>query len=97
MANHLKSCLGLHLHAEQPGCERLRWLPDTQRGDRVRVLENTCDWADPVSYELCAAGGMRFIRRTDWRTFPAGVHETERFSADRAGQIWARLVEGEAR
>ncbi|WP_433497302.1 hypothetical protein ACQP1K_20400 [Sphaerimonospora sp. CA-214678] len=76
----------------------MRWLPDARRTAYARVVEHTCDDCVPVSYELCGAGGLRFIRRTD-RTHGVGpeVRETERLITCRAQEMWRDLLLGLAR
>ncbi|WP_055481327.1 hypothetical protein [Sphaerimonospora mesophila] len=92
------SCLGLHLPPEQPDCVRLRWMPDTRRTTYARVVEHTCDGCRAVSYELCAAGGLMFICRTDrTRSGKPEVRETERLITNRAREMWRDLLFGFAR
>ncbi|MBO3746550.1 hypothetical protein J5X84_10780 [Streptosporangiaceae bacterium NEAU-GS5] len=86
---------GLHVAAPQPGFRRIRWLPAVPRSDRVRVVQHTCDCRDVV-YELCAAGGLLFIRRM---TYAADgtvreLIETDRFVAARTTRLWAGLLAG---
>ncbi|WP_200926254.1 hypothetical protein [Sphaerimonospora mesophila] len=77
---------------------RLRWLPDTRRTTYARVVQHTCDDCVPVSYELCTAGGLMFIRRTDrTRGAKPEVRETERLITSRAQVMWRDLLLGIAR
>ncbi|WP_433500311.1 hypothetical protein ACQP1K_08440 [Sphaerimonospora sp. CA-214678] len=70
-------------------------MPDTGRTMYARVVEHTCDDCVPVSYELCAAGGLMFIRWTD-RTGGGKpvVRETERLISSRAREMWRDLLLG---
>ncbi|GIH69419.1 hypothetical protein [Sphaerimonospora thailandensis] len=94
----LPPCPGTHLPPAKPGAEELRWIPDHGRSDRVRVLAHTCTLCRVVSYELCSAGGLHFIRRIErTRSDAVMVRETERLPAARMEPIWARLLKGNAR
>ncbi|GGO07800.1 hypothetical protein GCM10010116_15710 [Microbispora rosea subsp. aerata] len=90
-------CPGLHLPPEQPGCVRLEWLPETRRTAHVRVVRHTCGDCQAVTYELCVAGGLMFIRRTDRTKRTPQVHETERLITCRARAMWRDLLLGFAR
>lgn len=48
------------------------------------------------SYELCASGGLMFIRRTAMTSGKAVVHETERWLSKRAKDVWLLLLTGQA-
>ncbi|WP_200926646.1 hypothetical protein [Sphaerimonospora mesophila] len=73
----------------------MRWLPDTRRTSYARVVQHTCDQCRTVSYELCSAGGLRFIRRTDrTRAARPEVRETERLITCRAQEMWRDLLLG---
>ncbi|WP_405084380.1 hypothetical protein [Microbispora sp. NBC_01389] len=93
----LLRCPGLHLPPEQPDCVRLRWMPEARRTASVRVVRHTCDDCRDVSYELCAAGGLMFIRRTDRTKGTPKVRETERLIACRVQGMWQALLLGSAR
>ncbi len=67
--------------------------------DNVRAGRpaHVCDCV-PVSYELCTAGGLMFIRRTDrTRGAKPEVRETERLITSRAQVMWRDLLLGIAR
>ena len=49
------------------------------------------------SYELCASGGLMFIRHTAQRAGKATVHETDRWLSRKAEAIWIFLLAGRAR
>ncbi|GIH24262.1 hypothetical protein Aph01nite_25720 [Acrocarpospora phusangensis] len=87
---------GLHVAPAQPGCEALLWLPPVPRTDRTRVRQHTCECRATI-YELCQAGGLRFIRRTVRGPDGSRIHETERVVTARAEQVWLRLLLGQAR
>ncbi|WP_204015760.1 hypothetical protein [Sphaerimonospora thailandensis] len=72
-------------------------MPDARRTAYVRVVEHNCDDCVPVSYELCAAGGLMFIRRTDRSRDKPLVRETERLITYRARDLWRDLLLGLAR
>ncbi|GES15221.1 hypothetical protein Amac_088180 [Acrocarpospora macrocephala] len=87
---------GLHVAPAQAGCEVLLWLVPVARADRTRVRQHTCECRATI-YELCQAGGLRFIRRTVRGPDGQRVHETERLVAARAERVWLRLLLGQAR
>ncbi|MGC5010741.1 hypothetical protein ACLQ2R_08260 [Streptosporangium sp. DT93] len=75
--------------------EPLTWHP--VRGDeQVRIVRWTCD-CDPVFYELCQAGGRRFIRRTTRAQNNPSIHESNRYPVAEADALWAALLHGLAR
>lgn len=92
-----RACVGLRPEEAQPGHEEVAWAEPTERMARVRVLENTCEQCRAISYELCAAGGRRFIRRTDRTKTPPEVTETEHLPAAQIDDLWRRLLNGQAR
>ena len=86
-------CLAPHAPPPQPTCANLRWLQP--RGDsRHRVIAWTCDCEDLV-YELCAAGGLIFLRSTNLDT-PA-TFETHRMRTSEGWATWQALLSGLAR
>jgi len=92
-----RACMNLHPAPEQPGHLKLHWSPLTGRMARVRVVAHTCEWCVLESYELCASGGLMFIRRTD-RTHARPVESvTEHLPEGRMMPLWARLISGQAR
>ncbi|MFC0864299.1 hypothetical protein ACFHYQ_18560 [Sphaerimonospora cavernae] len=72
-------------------------MPDPDRTSYARVVQHTCDDCMPVSCELCAAGGLRFIRRTDRSRGRPVVRESERLITCRARGLWRDLLLGLAR
>ncbi|MGW4426019.1 hypothetical protein [Streptosporangium sp. NPDC004631] len=63
--------------------EKLVWQVSIAWSDHVRVREHTCI-CQAQSYELCASGGLMFIRRITTRSGKTVVHETERWLSKRA-------------
>lgn len=45
------------------------------------------------TYELCSAGGLRFIRRTTHK--PYKVEESPRLVSKRANELWQRVLTGQ--
>lgn len=76
--------------------ELIEWEPVRRRADRIRVVDFTSDF-EPVSYELCFAAGLMFIRRTCRRENGAVVHESPWVRSEEARSLWNRLLEGERR
>ncbi|GGO12044.1 hypothetical protein GCM10010116_24190 [Microbispora rosea subsp. aerata] len=93
----LADCPGLHVAPEQPGCVAVRWMRETRRSVRARVVAHTCDHCSPLAYELCASGGLLFVRRTDRSGDRPEIRETERLPDARARRMWLDLLLGRAR
>ncbi|MEU6426119.1 hypothetical protein ABZ860_09455 [Microbispora sp. NPDC046973] len=72
-------------------------MRETRRSVRVRVVAHTCDRCSPLAYELCASGGLLFVRRRDRTDRTPEVCETERLPDARARQLWMELLLGHAR
>ncbi|GAA1271692.1 hypothetical protein Psi02_52010 [Planotetraspora silvatica] len=87
---------GIHVAPLQREHERIKWMRDTRRSDRVRVRRHTCDCKETI-YELCHAGGLLFIRRTVREPGGPVAHETERLITVRMEDLWMRLILGQAR
>lgn len=87
---------GLHVAPAQAGYEEIRWLRPTSRSDRVRVRRHTCE-CRPTVYELCAAGGLMFVRRTVEARRGVRIHETDRINTAGMRELWRRLILGQAR
>ncbi|GAA2897770.1 hypothetical protein GCM10010517_62870 [Streptosporangium fragile] len=86
---------GIHVGLLAPDHEKLVWRAPAARSDRVRVREHTCA-CRVQSYELCASGGLMFIRRTTMRSGKAVVHETDRWPSKQATNVWTLLLSGRA-
>jgi hypothetical protein len=90
-------CYGLHVALPQPGCRPITWLRESHRTTRVRVQQHTCEWCSRITYELCAAGGLMFIRRTNREMSVPVVSETEHLVARRTFVLWTWLIGGQVR
>ncbi|GAA2204149.1 hypothetical protein GCM10009850_002060 [Nonomuraea monospora] len=66
------------------------------RSASTRVRAHTCD-REPTTYELCAAGGLGHIRRTDRTADGDQVRESPWVRDAEAGRLWKALLEGHAR
>lgn len=95
LAELLESCPGLHPAAPQKGYTRVKWRESRPRADRIRVRGHTCD-CQPIVYELCQAGGLRFIRRY-YRSDKVLIQESEWTCAAEAEQLWMKILLGQAR
>lgn len=84
-----------HLAVPQENVLQVAWQDVVRRCDRIRVHEHTCSCMPPM-YELCAAGGLSFIRRLSWDGRPRVV-QTEWMSARAARQLWMQILTGYAR
>ncbi|GAA2910033.1 hypothetical protein GCM10010517_76490 [Streptosporangium fragile] len=88
---------GRHVAPVQARYKRVDWRPQRPRADRLRVKEHTCDCED-VFYELCQAGGLLFVRRTEMkRNGEMVVHESPWAVAKQTQELWLRLLMGAAR
>ncbi|WP_249346342.1 hypothetical protein [Microbispora sp. H11081] len=72
-------------------------MRETRRTVRARVVAHTCDHCSPLAYELCASGGLLFVRRTDRSGDRPEVRETERLPDARARRLWLTVLLGRAR
>ncbi|MGN9838105.1 hypothetical protein ACTMTI_08280 [Nonomuraea sp. H19] len=78
----------------RPGYTPLRWDPIWSPGERVRVREYTCD-CQPTFYELCQAGGLRFIRRTRRKGAEILIDECAHSRHVKTMIVWAKLLSGQ--
>ncbi|MBD3147556.1 hypothetical protein [Microbispora bryophytorum] len=60
-------------------------------------VAHTCDHCSPLAYELCASGGVLFVRRTDRSGDQPKTGESERLPGARARRMWMDLLLGRAR
>ncbi|MFI7453858.1 hypothetical protein ACIBQX_40650 [Nonomuraea sp. NPDC049714] len=81
--------------AAQAQTELVEWEPSLPRTDRVRVRAHTCVCASPI-YELCAAGGLGFVRRSTGES-PTITDESTWLSVRAAEDLWWRILGGHAR
>ncbi|GIH73112.1 hypothetical protein [Sphaerimonospora thailandensis] len=86
---------GIHAAAAQPDAVMVRWLKPQRRCARVRVKEHTCECKVRI-YELCQAGGLFFVRRTDRGRSGQQVMETEWLPSVRAQELWHNIITGRA-
>ena len=94
MARDMRDFHSPHAASPLPGHLVLVWHEPSRRAARVRVVSWTCE-CRPITYELCAAAGQGFVRRTDRdkRT----VHETAWTLIATASRIFVQILRGEAR
>ncbi|MBN6056625.1 hypothetical protein JYK22_32155, partial [Nonomuraea sp. RK-328] len=85
---------GPHVEQPRPGHAVLTWHEPTPRAHRVRVISHTCECAK-TTYELCAAAGQGFVRRTDRRE--RTVRETAWTLTATARCVFEQILRGEAR
>ncbi|QYC39638.1 hypothetical protein Nocox_10090 [Nonomuraea coxensis DSM 45129] len=87
------TCLAAHVPRPRARHTTLEWTPVRSSSERVRVRTYTCP-CQPISYELCQAGGLFFIRRT--RRGPEGIliDECPRLRPATVTRMWIRLLEG---
>ncbi len=78
----------------QPDAEEIEWRRIHGDVQRVRLVDRTCACKATV-YELCAAGGQRFIRRTTGEQ--REVQESPRMVCRAADELWERVLTGQAR
>jgi hypothetical protein len=87
---------GHHVRAPIGVSMLIDWLPEQPRMVRVRVRDYTCD-CQPTSYELCQAGGVRFIRRISKERGGLLIAESPDAVALAINELWAKLLKGAAR
>ncbi|MFD9944537.1 hypothetical protein ACFWYW_48525 [Nonomuraea sp. NPDC059023] len=88
----LTSCLSPYPCQPRADAIRLTWLPPRD-DERCRVIAWTCD-CRPVYFELCAAGGQTFIRRTSRTAKRVIIAETHRGPSAETQKIWSALTLG---
>ncbi|MFI6709534.1 hypothetical protein ACIBF7_24060 [Nonomuraea sp. NPDC050478] len=89
------------LHGQHPASAdgavvMIDWCPAVPRTERVRVRDYTCD-CRPIVYELCQAGGLRFIRRISRPNGRLVVEESRWSTSAVIDTLWGELLRGEAR
>jgi hypothetical protein len=84
-------------HAADGGSDAgsIDWGDPLPRFVRVRVLRHTCECRARV-YELCAAAGRAWIRRTHRSPTVTVVKESHPTSYREAGELWEKLLSGKA-
>ncbi|WP_101788782.1 hypothetical protein [Nonomuraea indica] len=89
-------CLSPHVAQPCGTPFAIDWFREQPRTERVRVRAHTCA-CQPVFYELCQAGGVRFIRRTTVRRGRMKAMESPRAHAVVVDHLWELLLTGRAR
>ncbi|TXK42791.1 hypothetical protein [Nonomuraea sp. C10] len=89
-------CVGKHVYQVVGGYGSIDWLPAVPRTERVKVRDYTCD-CRPIVYELCQAGGLRFIRRISRPNGRLVVEESRWSTSAVIDTLWGELLRGEAR
>ncbi|MEV4573190.1 hypothetical protein AB0K16_08000 [Nonomuraea jabiensis] len=94
LAREIPDFHGPHATPSQPGHLVLAWYRPERRALRIRVVSWTCE-CRPTTYELCAAVGQAFVRRTD--RDKGTVHETVWTLTATARHTFEQILRGEAR
>lgn len=87
---------GPHVKPLKEGHVAIDWSGSVARCSSVRVRSHTCDCL-PTVYELCAAGGLGHIRRTERSAQRDRVSESPWLRAAEVQRLWEDLLEGRAR
>ncbi|MEU7746967.1 hypothetical protein [Nonomuraea sp. NPDC049158] len=95
-ADAVTSYHGPHAASQQPGAQVVTWLNPDPFAERVRVVRHTCECRARI-YELCAAGGLVWVRVTDRLGRSTVVKETHRFRTREAEELWLKILLGQAR
>ncbi|MEO3803502.1 hypothetical protein [Nonomuraea sp. B1E8] len=85
---------GPHVEPPLAGHVKLTWYDAFARAPRIRVISHTCECRD-VTYALCAAAGLGFVRRADRKR--KTVHETVWTLTETARRTFDQILNGEAR
>lgn len=85
-------CMSPHVPLPALDCVSLHWS-EPRVDERLRVNAWTCHDSWPI-YELCAAGGLWFIRRT---SASGTAMESARWHRRRAEAMWSALLRGYVR
>ncbi|GAA3169216.1 hypothetical protein GCM10010486_40250 [Nonomuraea roseoviolacea subsp. carminata] len=92
----LGECSGCHVRMTGRTIRVIDWELEAPWGKRARVRAHTCS-CEPVVYELCQVGGVRFIRRTSTHGRRRIMQVSPRMSADDADRMWQLVLAGMAR
>ncbi|MGW4963171.1 hypothetical protein ACWEPL_38645 [Nonomuraea sp. NPDC004186] len=91
---------GPHFEPPQASCVEVHWYRPCRRVQRIRVISHSCE-CNELLYELCAGGGLSFVRRTDRAKGPVRakgiVRESEWMLTAAARNLYERILRGEAR
>jgi hypothetical protein len=85
---------GPHFGPPQANYVQLTWHEPTLRARWIRVVSHSCECSRTL-YELCAAGGQGFVRRTD--RAEGTTHETAWMLTAAARSLYERILRGEVR
>ncbi|MFI7534891.1 hypothetical protein [Streptosporangium sp. NPDC049376] len=85
-------CLSPHVASPRSHYEPLIWSAPRTR-EKARAVQWTCD-CETVFYELCQAGGLRFIRRTRRTVGGPSIAESDRWPIAEADAMWTALLFG---
>lgn len=85
---------GPHAEPPQAGCVEISWCKPTDRVPRIRVVAHSCECV-PILFELCAAGGRGFVRRTD--RAEGSTYESAWMATVVARSLYGQILRGEAR
>ncbi|MFC4006170.1 hypothetical protein ACFOY2_02980 [Nonomuraea purpurea] len=86
---------GPHPKPPKEGCAAIDWSASVARTCAIRVRTHTCD-CSPTVYELCVAGGLGHIRRTERTAKGNRVSESPWLRDAEAKRLWNVLLEGGA-
>lgn len=74
----------------------MTWSASVPRAERVRVRAHTCECL-ATGYELCAAGGLFFVRRIERGRVTPRVMESVWMAMREAEALWLQILKGLAR
>ncbi|GAA2204007.1 hypothetical protein GCM10009850_001310 [Nonomuraea monospora] len=75
---------------------KIDWSESAGRSASFRIRSHTCECL-PTIWELCAAGGLLHIRRTERTPQEERVYESPWIRTPEGIALWAALLEGRAR
>lgn len=87
---------GPHMKPLKEAYVAIDWSSPMTRCKSVRVRCHTCECL-PTVYELCVAGGLGHIRRTERSSKGDRVSESPWLRDAEVKHLWHNLLEGQAR
>ncbi|GAA2302849.1 hypothetical protein GCM10010149_60300 [Nonomuraea roseoviolacea subsp. roseoviolacea] len=93
MAAELELCQGCQLVLLSRELREIDWEPEAEWTERVRVCEYACA-CKHVLYELCQAGGLRFVRKIKSWGRRRTMEASPRMNAVRANLLWRQWLCG---
>ncbi|WP_043623647.1 hypothetical protein [Nonomuraea candida] len=87
---------GPHIGPHRRDAELVDWREPEPRFDRVRIRRHTCDCKARI-LELCTAGGVAWVRKTDRFESGSLVWESRPLKTNEAEELWRKLLDGKAR